>query len=177
MSQYSEMEFRRTMDQALEKVKTVLENTKHPRAAKDVQHTYNDKYLLAEFLTNTYIAAVLNVLETVGLSVEGVRQLVEWSKGKKSVSLRFSAEERTVFARETTREEEDPTSYVAERKGGLLGSAKFTEKVMRKITEYFWKFTFEYEISAFIGSDPKEKVVLYRRAGRLRRRRRSGFEV
>jgi hypothetical protein len=163
---YNEHEFRRTLDRALEKVKTVLDNTKHPQAAKDVQHTYDDKYLLAEFLTNTFIAAALNVLETIGLSVEGVKKLVEWSKGKRSVSLRFGAEERTSFVKEETREEEDPTSYVTERKGGLFGSAKITEKVLRKITEYFWKFSFEYEISAFIGSDPKEKVVLFRRAGK-----------
>lgn len=163
---YNEFEFRRTLDRALEKVKTVLENTKFPQHAANVPHTYNDKYLLAEFLTNTFIAATLNVLETIGLNVEGVRKLVEWSKAQgRSVSLRFSMEERTVFEKETTREEEDPTSYVTERKGGILGSAKITEKVMRKITEYFWKFSFEYEISAFVGSDPNEKVVLFRRAG------------
>jgi hypothetical protein len=163
---YSEYAFRQTLNRALEKVKTVLENTKYPQHAADVPHTYNDKYLLAEFLTNTSIAAVLNVLETVGLSVEGVSKLVEWSKAQqRSVSLRLSAEERTTFVKETTREEEDPTSYVTERKGGLLGSAKITEKVVRKITEYFWKFSFEYEVSAFVGSDPNEKVVLFRRTG------------
>ena len=165
LAAYNEYDFRRTLERALEKVRTILETTKHPEQAKEVAHTYDDKYLLAEFLTNTAIAALLNVLETVGLSVKGVGKLVEWSKGKRAVSLRFSAEEKTAFVREETREEEDPTSHVYERQGGFLGGVKITDKIVRKVTEYFWKFTFEYEISGFVGSDPKDKVVLFRRAG------------
>jgi len=38
-----------------------------PSSDGDVPHQYEDKYAAAEFLTNTTLAAVFNVLATVGL--------------------------------------------------------------------------------------------------------------
>jgi hypothetical protein len=143
--------------------KTVLANNKNPTYPSDVPHVYDDKYLLAEFLTNTALAAELNTLELLGLNAKGLKQLKEWSD-KRSITFRFKAEEYCDFIKEVTREEEDPTKYVREY-SGILGGGKRTDKVITKITEWFWKFRVEYELSAYVGNNPDEKVVLQKRSG------------
>ena len=157
-------EFQGRLDLALKQVKLVLDNTKFPELAGEVSHVYDDKYLLAEFLTNTMIAGTLNTLETLGLDPKGAGQLIEWSKDR-SVSLRFAAEEKCTFVKEVSKEVEDPDTHVHERKGGFLGGVKVTSKVIRTVTDYFWKYEYNYSISAFVGSDPEKKVVLVQRSG------------
>ena len=49
--------FRRRVDKALESARRVLDTTREPVLAADVPHEYADKYLLAEFVTNTCLAA------------------------------------------------------------------------------------------------------------------------
>ena len=151
------------MDKALEKVATILENTKNPKLVEDVHHEYDDKYLLAEFLTNISIASFLNLLETLGLTVEGIKQLIEWSQTN-SVSLRLAATEKCKFKEKKTRKVESKQQYVTERTG-VFGTSKTTEKVVTEVTDYFWDFSFEYELFAFKGSNPKDKLLLQGRSG------------
>jgi hypothetical protein len=53
MSSFNISDFRRRVDNALVSVKTIIENNRQPKLASEVQHEYDDKYLLAQFLTNT----------------------------------------------------------------------------------------------------------------------------
>jgi len=142
----------------MKKVRTVLDLNKNPKYPEDVQHEYMDKYYLAEFLTNGSIASHLNVLECLGLKAEDIPTIVGWS-AKRSVSLRFASTERCEFLREVIREESGPTVETS----FIFGSKK--EKVITKIPEYFWKFDVEYEVVAFCGSDPKDRVVLQKNTG------------
>mmetsp|Transcript_232 Transcript_232/g.438 ORF Transcript_232/g.438 Transcript_232/m.438 type:complete len:862 (-) Transcript_232:69-2654(-) len=160
---FQEDQFRQRMDKALQKVATILENTKNPKLVEDVHHEYDDKYLLAEFLTNISIASMLNLLETLGLTVDGIKKLIEWSKNS-SVSLRLSASEKCKFKEKKERKVESKTQYVTERTG-VFGSSKTTEKVVTKVTDYFWDFSFEYELTAFKGSNPNDKLRLQGREG------------
>ena len=161
-----ESKFRAQVSSALARAKLVLSKEKRPRSAADVDHVYNDKYLLAEFLTNTAAASFLNILESLGLSKEDEGRLAQWASSR-SVSLRFSAEERCVADGSQTREVES-SSYVTEKSGGFFGSTTTTDKVLTKVTDYFWKYDFEYELYAFEGNDPKSKVVLQGRKGTCR---------
>lgn len=140
----------------------MLDNTKNPTYPADVPHQYDDKYLLSEFLCNTALAAQLNCLEQLGLDGKKLKQLKDWSASR-SVTLRVKAEEKCVFLRETTREEEDPTKYVREYTG-VFGGGKREDKIVRTIHEWFWKFSVHYEIFAFQGNNPEEKVVFQSRS-------------
>ena len=157
---FNEHAFKARMDTALLKVRTVLDNSKNPRLASEVEHQYDDKYLLAEFLANTALASHLNLLETLGLSPENVKKMMEWSK-KRSVSLCLTATEKSKFNRKETRNVESSTKYV--RENTIFG--KTTDKTVTKVTEYFWDFSFEYELFAFVGSDRNDKIVLQGRKG------------
>lgn len=164
MQHFDEARFRQQVDKALVTVKTVLDNTKNPTYPADVPHVYEDKYLLAEFLTNGALAAQLNCLELLGLNAKTLKQLKDWSE-KRSVTLRLKAEEKCVFDREVTREEEDPTKHVREY-SGVFGGGKRTDKVITTIHEFFWNFSVDYELIAFVGNTPEECVVLQKRSGK-----------
>lgn len=164
MLNFNESRFRTKVDKALVGVKRILDNAREPRYAADTNHTYDDKYGLAEFLTNAACAAQLNILEGLGLTEKQLRKLLGWAE-KRSVTLRFTGEEKCVYDREETRKVESSTEYVTETKSSFFGNSKRTEKVVTKITEYFWKFNSSWELSAYKGNDPEEKIVLQTREG------------
>ena len=89
-------------------MKTILEVTRNPQYAADVQHEYEDKYLLAEFLTNASVASHASALDYLGVTEKPLEQLKEWSQ-KNSVSLRLNVEETCAFLRKTVREVESDT--------------------------------------------------------------------
>ena len=71
--------------------------SRNPRLAEDVEHSYGNKYDLADFVTNAAIIAILNVLEDeLGLTKE-VLQSIDKSK---STTLRFQAESSCEFVKE-----------------------------------------------------------------------------
>eukprot|EP01127_Copromyxa_protea_P012735 TRINITY_DN3339_c0_g1_i2.p1 TRINITY_DN3339_c0_g1~~TRINITY_DN3339_c0_g1_i2.p1 ORF type:complete len:347 (+),score=85.66 TRINITY_DN3339_c0_g1_i2:34-1041(+) len=154
--------FRTKVQKALRDIATVLETNKRPQFPRDVPHTYDDKYLLAQLLTNSAVAAQLNSLEALGLDKEKLKTLVEFATDR-AVTLRIKSVETCTFDREEEREVES-ASYVTERTG-VFGSSTTTEKVVSKVTDYFWNFSVTYEIFAFRGNDPEDKVTLQERRG------------
>ncbi|CAE7683490.1 TRPT1 [Symbiodinium sp. CCMP2592] len=151
---------------ALERVRVILDATKDPQAAGDVHHQYEDKYLLVEGVTNAAVASQLNCFGALGLTLQHVQKLQDWSKDK-VVSLQFRAEEACRYLREETREEEDPTRHVEEVSVRGALQAAFTSKVVTKITEYFWKFEVKYELVAIrgVGETADDRLCLMTRAG------------
>eukprot|EP01122_Echinamoeba_exundans_P013036 TRINITY_DN5621_c0_g6_i1.p1 TRINITY_DN5621_c0_g6~~TRINITY_DN5621_c0_g6_i1.p1 ORF type:complete len:1099 (+),score=366.81 TRINITY_DN5621_c0_g6_i1:411-3707(+) len=159
MEEFSEWQFQELVDLALAKVRTILHTTRSPAVAADVPHKYDDKYGLAEFLTNTSLAAFINAFEVLGLTEEKLRQLLEWSK-KRSVTIRFKADEKCTFDREEKRKVESSREYVTEYESSSGHKASITDKKITKITEYFWKVDFEWELFAFRGNKVDDKVVI-----------------
>lgn len=102
-SPFSEHEFHSQMSRALETVRTVLglfvllivihrlDINKGLRLPGEINHHYEDKFLLAELLGNCTVAAHINCLEYFGLTKENLEKLKGWSKTR-SVSLRLKAE-------------------------------------------------------------------------------------
>lgn len=64
-----EPSFKARVDNALQKVRTILDNTRNPQYASDVKHEYQDKYLLVEFLTNSDLSSLLNTYVVTYCSV------------------------------------------------------------------------------------------------------------
>jgi hypothetical protein len=162
MNAYNEHQFRTKIDAALKRIRTVLDNTRDPRLPADVPHQYEDKYLLAEIVGTVGTASMLQCLELIGLSAEGLADLRAWAKTR-SVTLRLTAREDCRFDREESRKVESPEHVVETR--GLLGKSTRTEKVVVTVTEYFWRFDFSYEIVAFQGNAPDNAIALLTRTG------------
>lgn len=166
MDSYQESEFKSRVAAALRRIRTVLDNTRNPKFAADVPHQYDDKYLLAEFLTRVAVAAALQSLEGVGLSAQKLAQLREWARTR-SVTLRLAAQEDCRFLREETRKVESATEIVTETKGFLGGTKTKTEKLVTTVTEYFWRFDFYYVLTAYPGNAPDHGVVVLARKGSI----------
>jgi hypothetical protein len=160
-------QFERQMQKALERARIVLEETRRPCFASDVHHQYQDKFILAESMTNAALASHANCLALLGLKSEQLVQMCSWAKTS-AVSLRFRSEEFCTYLREESRDVEDPTKQVVEGGiGGMVG--KFTSKTVTKVTEYFWKYDVSYELSAVrgVGEKPEDIISIQKRSGQV----------
>ncbi len=166
MPHYNEAEFRRRVNTALARLRTLLDHTRHPQIPDDVPHGYDDKYQLVEFLTRTSMGGVLTCLEAVGLTLEGLGQLREWAKTR-SVTLRLDAREDCTFLRETTREVVSPRQHVTEIKSSRGDETTIRDKVVTTVTEYWWNFEFHYRVFAFQGTEVDEGITLCERRGTI----------
>ena len=162
MERYDEQQFRAKIDAALGRIRTLLENTRNPQYPADVPHAYDDKYLLAEHLTQVTVAALLQCLEVAGLSEEGRATLREWAE-KRSVTLRLEAKEECRFLREEVRTIDSPEVVTETR--GFFGKDKITSKVVTKVTDYFWSFDVTYSLMAYQGNEPDKPLSLLSRSG------------
>jgi len=160
MQRFDENAFKSRVDAALRRVKTVLETNRNPQYPADVPHAYDDKYLLAESLTNNTLGAYLVCLENLGLNAKQLAQLKDWSKTR-SVTLRLKAEEKCKFLRKVVREVQSDTKSVSN--STVFGKSE--HYTVTKVTEYFWQFDANYQLVAFQGTDSDKAVVLQQRAG------------
>ena len=148
---YDEWNFKKKLDVSLREVKKILDTSRHPELAGDVHHSYKDKYCLSEYLTNTAMAALMNVLSSLGINDEKLSVLVDWAKNGHSVWLEFEGKETCEFLREQVREEKISKKNVTESQ--LFG--KSTNQVVTTIKEYFYKVTLNYNLVAKCsGKDP-----------------------
>ncbi len=166
MERYDEARLRRGVDAAMKSIRTILDNTRNPQYPGDVPHRYEDKYVLAEFLARTTTAAILQCLGGLGLSSEGLAQLVDWARTH-SVSLRLQAQESCVFLREETRQVESVHQHVVEKRTIWGGTETTTEKIVTTVKEYFWGFEFRYELLAFQGNQDSKGLSLLSRSGKV----------
>jgi len=164
-----ELQFRDKLNAALAEVSQILEVSRHPKIPQNVDHAYEDKYLLAESLTNVATASQVNCLAALGLTREQLGQLCSWT-GQHAVRLNFHAEELCAFDSLKTREVEGPKRVdQVSTTSSVFGCSNSTRssKVVTKITEYFWKFDFRYELVAVRGVSrlPEDQLVIRSRKG------------
>ena len=157
----SESVFEAQVENALEQVKKILDVNRNPQLPTEVGHQYQDKYLLAEFLTNTAINSYLVGLESLGLTNEQLATLIEWSKTQ-AVTIRFEGTENCTFNKKVKRKIESDTKHVREV-SGFFGKIKRTDKVYTKFTEYHWDYKLNYEIYFYAGNNKDNKLVLLKK--------------
>lgn len=166
-----ELAFKQKVAQLLERLKTLLDSARLPQIAADVAHSYDDKFLLVEFLTKGALAGTIVALEALGLTEASLKQILVWRASLPSVTVRFAASEATSFIREVTREIEGPQTVVATTRSttptesavAASSTSRTVASVVSKIVEYYWSFEVEYELFLFPGNNPAEKLVLQRR--------------
>ncbi|MBK6533801.1 MAG: hypothetical protein IPF99_30715 [Deltaproteobacteria bacterium] len=155
MNRYEELEFLGRMGAALTRVRAILDRTRDPRSPVDVPHSYDDKYVLAEFLGRASVASLMLALETLGLDEAGLATLRGWA-ATRSVTLRLRAQEECSFVREVTRKVESAQEHVTEVRTFLGGKTTRTDKIVTTITEYLWSFDARHEHRRSRAPDPRE---------------------
>lgn len=154
MQPFNELRFKGQVEEALKQIRTILDNTKQPKFPADVFHQYEDKYRLAEMLGNVAGAAHTNVFAVLGITKEHLETLKQWAKTR-AVVLRLKTEETCELEKKQDRKVESPELVTTNT--GFFNSTS-TSKVVTTVTDYFWKFTANYELLVFQGNDPTQKV-------------------
>jgi len=158
MSDYDEFTMRKMIDDCLDAVAVVLDNNKHAAiaAADTVPHQYEDKYLLANDLTNMSIACILNALELMGVSHAQLCSFKSWN-AHRAVSLKFERRLKCEFVKEIEREVEDPTRVQLD-----IGIFRSMVKTITKVKEYVYLIEAEYTLSAHsgVGDRPAEVIQI-----------------
>jgi len=163
---FNETVFRSDVKKALKSVEKILEADRRPLLAEDVHHQYENKYELANHMTNLAIVAQMNALERLGLSPEIIREL----EANKTTTLRFEASESCEFLNEQTVDVPAPYSTETVRESSTsIGSSRISSssstihKVIKKVKEYHWTVKTHWEISIFSGTAVEKKIVLQSR--------------
>ncbi|CAB9501293.1 expressed unknown protein [Seminavis robusta] len=176
---FQELRFRSSVEKAMRSVAQILETTRHPRLAQDEDHVYEDKYALAEFLTNTVIAAEMNTLEaSLGFTKDVFDKV--WTKvhdDKKSVTMRFQAEKTTRFLKDeevsvVTGENEVEEVEITESgsEGSSFWGGKNNEKtktvktkIRETVLQRHWKVGLKIQLVLFFGADTDHPIELLSR--------------
>ena len=175
-SSYQDAIFRRQVDQAITKVKQILDTTRNPVLPEDhPHHRYEDKYALATLLTNTALAANKNVLEQLGLCKEHLETAIQWvHRDKKTVTMRFAAVRTCNFvdAEEVKvirghdqlqlHKEEAVESQHQHQEPRITTTTTTMPKykVMDNVKEYRWKLKVSYTLRIFPGTNQDHNSIM-----------------
>mmetsp|Transcript_5754 Transcript_5754/g.6982 ORF Transcript_5754/g.6982 Transcript_5754/m.6982 type:complete len:953 (-) Transcript_5754:92-2950(-) len=130
--------FNARLSEALKKVRTTLDTERDFAAIGSVAHKYDDKYLMAEYVTNTALQASTNILHRLGFSQAQLEALRAKSiKENRSIVLEIHKEDTCTFLRSREVETDAPTKVVHE--SGIFGSYTKEKRVSQKFTEYVWE--------------------------------------
>eukprot|EP00976_Prorocentrum_cordatum_P063838 1177244-Prorocentrum_minimum.AAC.3 len=80
MENFNDAQFRERVDKALTQVRKILKAERNPTYMESVQHTYSDKFGLAEFLTNISLAAQINCFQMMGIEGANLYRMHDWVK-------------------------------------------------------------------------------------------------
>lgn len=162
--EFSENRFQEQIAQALERIKLILENDRKPQQANEIKHSYNDKYALADFITNSAIASTIEIFQLLGLTKEKLIEAIKWvQKEQKSVTMSFTNETKCTFTKKKSRKIESST----QTKTKINNKVKLTDKVVTKVTDYFWNIENEYSIQIYAGSNKEKKIQLNTRKSQI----------
>jgi hypothetical protein len=151
------------MAAAVAHARRVLDSSRLPVLPAACPHSYADKFSLAERASNGTLAALVNVLEAMGLSGAGLEQAVAWSAGgAKSVVLRLEGSESCSFVRSVTRKEEGKTEQQS-----TFGGIKSTFKTVTTVDEHYFLLVSSFRLSLVPGGELSRALVLQEREGRM----------
>lgn len=168
-SHHDEQVFQHQVEEAMKTVERILEVHRNPRLAQDVEHGYEDKYQLADILTNTAIIAQMNVLERLGLTADVLKSIDK----SKATTLRFQASDTCVFLKEQNvevpMERSHQTTSETQTTGAFFGNTKKStiSKVVNHVKEFHWKVDFKWEIAIYAGTNVAQNKIVQTRSSSM----------
>ena len=158
---FDEIFFKTQMEKSMSHVRQLLESSKQPTFVSEVSHEYQDKYLVVEFMLNTALSAVSNILSTIGVTPAHHGTMIEWARTH-SVSLRFDTIESCEFDRQVVREDQDGKTVRVEVTSDAGGTTRHDRKTVFNVTEYYWNYSVNYKLLACKGvGDSAEDCIVF----------------
>lgn len=159
------------MDKALKTVEKILAVNRNPQLAEEVDHDYQNKFELADRMTNIAIVAQMDCLQRLGLDFETLQKVDQ----SKSTTLRFQASEKCTFLKdqivevpmgvshETTTESQTTTGA-----SNFFGTTKKTvQRLVKKVKEYHWTIDVQWEVSVVSGTDEDNRAITQHRSSSM----------
>ncbi|KAJ9443073.1 hypothetical protein DIPPA_19041 [Diplonema papillatum] len=144
------------LERAAASVRKALDTERRPRLANDVDHTYDDKYRLMEFVMSAAVQSLQAPLAGLGIWKGDTWQtLQQWAASGQRVTLRLAASEMCAFDKETKRDE-----VVSSASGSFVGSL-VSRSVVTAVTEYWWDVSVRFGLSIYRGSDPEDCIDVF----------------
>ncbi|KAJ3147847.1 hypothetical protein HDU86_007842 [Geranomyces michiganensis] len=154
------------LEEALTRIRLILDSTRNPVRPTDVPHEYKNKYDLAEFLTNAALNAHLTCLSFLGWNEEAWQLAREWAaappESRTGVMIRFESEEVCEFLRVQEYETESPSvdiSVTIASAGQGSGdpsvddfASRVQHKVVTRVKHYVYLVRVRYRLSLSSGS-------------------------
>ncbi|KAJ3171598.1 hypothetical protein HDU88_007678 [Geranomyces variabilis] len=170
MSNYFQLE--QGLQEALTRIRLILDSTRNPVRPSDVPHHYADKYHLADFLTNAAFNAHLTCLAFLGWNEEAWQLVRDWAAAppdsRTGVLLRFESEEVCEFVRADEHLIESPSVDISVQVASVrtgeaaadAGSdpsvddvaARVQHKVVTRVKHYVYLVRVRYRLSLSSGS-------------------------
>ncbi|KAJ3185635.1 hypothetical protein HDU87_000259 [Geranomyces variabilis] len=160
------------LQEALTRIRLILDSTRNPVRPSDVPHHYADKYHLADFLTNAAFNAHLTCLAFLGWNDEAWQLVRDWvaapPENRTGVLLRFESEEVCEFGRADEHVIESPSvdisvTVASVRPGEAAGddrgdpsvddlASRVQHKVVTRVKHYVYLVRVRYRLSLSSGS-------------------------
>ncbi|KAJ3147199.1 hypothetical protein HDU89_005796 [Geranomyces variabilis] len=170
MSNYFQLE--QGLQEALTRIRLILDSTRNPVRPSDVPHHYADKYHLADFLTNAAFNAHLTCLAFLGWNDEAWQLVRDWvaapPDSRTGVLLRFESEEVCEFVRADEHVIESPSvdisvTIASVRTGEAAAddrgdpsvddvASRVQHKVITRVKHYVYLVRVRYRLSLSSGS-------------------------
>ncbi|KAI8587823.1 hypothetical protein BDZ88DRAFT_508527 [Geranomyces variabilis] len=170
MSNYFQLE--QGLQEALTRIRLILDSTRNPVRPSDVPHHYADKYHLADFLTNAAFNAHLTCLAFLGWNDEAWQLVRDWvaapPDSRTGVLLRFESEEVCEFVRADEHVIESPSvdisvTIASVRTGEAAAddrgdpsvddvASRVQHKVVTRVKHYVYLARVRYRLSLSSGS-------------------------
>lgn len=127
----------------------------------DTQHSYTDKFAIAEFVGCVAISAALFCFEQLGLGATLLDEIkTATGAQRKSVSLRFDAVQECSFLEMRKRVVVSPVKSVTEFSSNSgTATATVTRSTETTVEEHLWKLTSTFTISIVFGASDMRKVL------------------
>lgn len=148
---YNDIDFNKNLfetriDKALIKIRKILDINKFPLLPiSQVNHKYDDKFILNEFLVN--IALSSNTISFENIGMKNLDLLINWSKDN-IVTLRFKSEETCNYVRMDSKEIEKENQR--EETTGIFGGTT-VKRMITTVNNYIYDYNVKYSINACIG--------------------------
>jgi hypothetical protein len=158
---FNERMFTEQLQSAMTRTRQVLETSKHPTFIGEVSHTYQDKYLLAEFLLTTALSATANAMNTLGMSTRQQLEMAKWASNH-TITMHFDAVEKCDFHRNMTREEDIGPVVRVEVESEKDGKTHINKRAVQNVTDYFYNYRVDYKLYACkgVGSEVGDCMTL-----------------
>lgn len=127
----------------------------------DSQHSYQDKFSAAEFVSSAALAATLHCLEQFGFGADRLDEMKRVILAQRaSVSLHFDAVQVCTLVEKRKRIVVNPAAaFVVEHADGRGNTETVTRRTETTVEEHLWKLTSTFNFSFVIGAADKHPTL------------------